>query len=211
MACTVSCLTLTIQKPQEINHTGVAPQRWQTTVLDNESNSQRWKRSHTHTFSWWEPSLLPDPPTAVFQLFPLAFCQLLPWTDFQLSPLDYLKYWPLTDCFQSWNVLMSHCVSQTKRLTTVGVCCYFLSGAGNGDTQTGSFATTDATANRTALWPFRCNANGHTHTLTLLKHVIKNPRWHLSLFSSIYTDALSVSPRGRGYCSVIALFRAQKT
>lgn len=46
----------------------------------------------------------------------------------------------------------------------------------------------------------------HTH----LKHLIKNPRWHRSLFPSISTDALSVSPRGRGYCSVIALFRAQK-
>ncbi len=29
----------------------------------------------------------------------------------------------------------------------------------------------------------------HTH----LKHPIKNPRWHRSLFPSIYTDALSVS------------------
>lgn len=123
----------------------------------------------THTFSWWEPSLLPDPPKAVTQRFPIAFRQLFPWTVFQLFPPDDFKYWPLTECFQSWNafrldVLMSHCVSQMKRLMTVGVCCYFLSGPGNGDTQTRHFATTDATESRIALRPFRRSANRQTHT-----------------------------------------------
>lgn len=154
----------------------------------------------THTFSWWEPSLLPDPPKAVIQLFPIAFCQLFPWTVFQLFPLDDFKYWLLMECFQSWNafrldVLMSHCVSQTKRLMTVGVCCYFLSGAGNGDTQTRHFATTDATESRTALRPFRCSANGQTHTLKAPNQESKMASLFVSLH--IHRCSLSLSQRKR--------------
>ncbi len=128
------------------------------------------------------------------------FCQLFPWTVFQLFPLDDFKYWLLTECFQSWNafrlhVSMSHCVSQTKRLMTVGVCCYFLSGAENGDTQTRHFATTDATESRTALRSFRCSANGQTHTLKAPNQESKMA----SLFVSLHTHrcSLSLSQRKR--------------
>lgn len=113
-SCTVSCLTVGIQKPQEINLAGVAPQRWHTTVSDNESNSRWWKRSHTHSHDEI-PAFCQIPQLQFSSYSPFAFCQLLPWTDLQLSPLDYVKDWPLTDCLQSWDVLMSHCVSQMKR------------------------------------------------------------------------------------------------
>lgn len=103
-------------------------------------------------------------------------------------------------CLRSWNALrldvsMSHCVSQTKRLMTVGVCCYFLSGAGNGDTQTRHFATTDATESRTALRPFRCSANGQTHTHKAPNQESKTAWLFVSLH--LHRCSLSLSQRKR--------------